>query len=142
LKKREIIPYRKDLKEKARALRKQMTLSEVLLWNRLKNFQMMGYDFDRQKPLDKYIVDFYCKDLQLVIEIDGNYHNQSDASEYDFLRQKKLESFGLYFLRFSEKIVQKDMTSVLDQIANWISENASKLDDEYESKLQNPKRVY
>jgi very-short-patch-repair endonuclease len=48
-----------------------MTLSEVLLWNELKSKQVLGYDFDRQRPIDNYIVDFYCKDLQLVIEIDG-----------------------------------------------------------------------
>jgi very-short-patch-repair endonuclease len=140
--KRKIIPYRKDLKEKARSLRKQMTLPEVLLWNKLKNFQMMGYDFDRQKPLDSYIVDFYCKDLQLVIEIDGDYHNQSDAAEYDYQRQEKLELFGLKFLRFSERIVQKDMTEVLDHISNWIIEFAPQIDCEFQLKYNNPKRVY
>jgi very-short-patch-repair endonuclease len=140
--KRKIIPYRKDLTEKARSLRMQMTLSEVLLWNKLKNFQMMGYDFDRQKPLDSYIVDFYCKDLQLVIEIDSDYHNQSDATEYDYQRQEKLELFGLKFLRFSERIVQKDMTEVLDHISNWIIQFAPQIDCEFQLKYNNPKRVY
>ena len=48
-----------------------MTLSEVLLWKSIKGKQMLGYDFDRQRPIDNYIVDFYCKDLKLAIEIDG-----------------------------------------------------------------------
>jgi very-short-patch-repair endonuclease len=64
--KRKIIPYNPKLKELARKLRKDMTLSEVLLWQELKSRQMMGYDFDRQRPIDNYIVDFYCKDLMCV----------------------------------------------------------------------------
>ncbi len=60
-KKRKIIPYNPELKDLASQLRKNMTLSEVLLWIELKNKQMLGYDFDRQIPIGDYIVDFYCK---------------------------------------------------------------------------------
>jgi Protein of unknown function (DUF559) len=69
---REIIGYERYLKELARKLRQNMTLGEVLLWQRLKRKQMRGYDFDRQRPIDRYIVDFYCKDLKLAIEINGS----------------------------------------------------------------------
>jgi very-short-patch-repair endonuclease len=68
---RKIIPYDPKLEPLAKALRKNMTLSKVLLWKKIKNRNMLGYDFDRQRPIDQYIVDFYCKDLMLAIEIDG-----------------------------------------------------------------------
>jgi very-short-patch-repair endonuclease len=73
-KKLKIIPYNSNLKELASELRKKMTLSEVLLWNELKQKKILGYDFDRQRPIKDYIVDFYCKELQLAIEIDGDTH--------------------------------------------------------------------
>jgi len=68
-----------------------MTLSEVLFWQELKGKQMLGYDFDRQRPIDDYIVDFYCKDLKLVIEIDGESHTYEKVAENDIIRQKRLE---------------------------------------------------
>jgi very-short-patch-repair endonuclease len=68
---RKIIPYNPKLVSLAKQLRNNMTISEVLLWDELKSKQLLGYEFDRQRPIDNYIVDFYCKDLQLVIEIDG-----------------------------------------------------------------------
>ena len=73
--KNEIIPYKPYLKKLARQLRLNSTLSEVLLWNELKQKKMHGYDFDRQKPIDDFIVDFYCKRLKLAIEIDGESHD-------------------------------------------------------------------
>ena len=68
------ICYNPKLKNLARTLRNNSTLSEVLLWNHLKGKQMKGYDFHRQKPLDNYIVDFFCPKLRLIIEIDGESH--------------------------------------------------------------------
>jgi len=69
--KRKILPYNPKLKEYARRNRRNMLLPEVLLWNELKNGKMLGFDFDRQRPIDQFIVDFYCKDLMLAIEVDG-----------------------------------------------------------------------
>jgi len=117
---RKIIPYNPKLKPLARQLRKRMTLSEVLLWNRLKRRQMMDYDFDRQRPLDEFIVDFYCKDLMLAIEIDGASH--LDKTKADRERQARLESLGVRFLRFSDLDVKKNMESVLQTIERWIIE--------------------
>ncbi|MEQ9300482.1 MAG: DUF559 domain-containing protein [Cyclobacteriaceae bacterium] len=69
------LPYQKSLKEFSRYLRNNSTLSEVLLWQELRAGQIRGYKFNRQKPLDRYIVDFYCKKLNLVIEVDGSSHD-------------------------------------------------------------------
>jgi len=69
-----IVPYNPELKSLAKELRRNMTLSEVLLWNELRKKQMLGFDFDRQRPIYNFIVDFYCKELSLAIEIDGDTH--------------------------------------------------------------------
>jgi len=98
--KRKIIPYNPKLKELAKKLRQHMTFSEVKLWNELKNGKMMGYDFDRQRPIGNYIVDFYCPKLKLVIEIDGTSHDTK--KEYDENRDKILESYGLKVLHYND----------------------------------------
>jgi very-short-patch-repair endonuclease len=73
------LPYNKNLKQFSRNLRNNSTLGEVLLWNELKAGKMYGYKFNRQKPLGNYIVDFYCKSLALVIEVDGESHYSEEA---------------------------------------------------------------
>ncbi|MBL4655418.1 MAG: endonuclease domain-containing protein [Bacteroidia bacterium] len=120
--KRKIIPYNPNLKLLARKLRNNSTLSEILLWQELKGKQLMGYDFHRQKPLDKYIVDFFCNELMLVIEIDGDSHQIDEVYDKDIIRQSKLESLGVHFLRFDDLDVKKDMANVLRAIENWIEE--------------------
>ena len=117
---REIIPYNRNLKELARQLRNNSTLSEVLLWNCLKGKQMRGYDFHRQKPLLNFIVDFFCDELMLVIEIDGDSHDQK--YEADVLRQKTLEEIGIRFIRFDDLEVKHDMYNVVGTIEGWIDE--------------------
>ncbi|MCO4292711.1 endonuclease domain-containing protein [Solitalea sp. MAHUQ-68] len=102
-----------------------MTLSEILLWEELKNYQMKGYDFDRQRPIDNYIVDFYCKDLFLAIEIDGESHDSELSFQKDLTRQKRLEELGVCFLRFDDKEVKFDLFNVLRTIETWIEENES-----------------
>ena len=116
---RKIIPYNPKLKLIARKLRNQSTLSEVLLWRYLKGKQIKGYDFHRQKPIDNYIVDFYCPDLQLAIEIDGCSHDENKEN-YDIHRQKRLESLGVKFLRFSDYNVKHNIEAVLMRICEWI----------------------
>jgi len=69
------IKYNPKLKERARELRKNSTPSEIELWKSLRGAQLHGYTFNRQKPLDEFIVDFYCRKLGLVIEIDGDSHD-------------------------------------------------------------------
>ena len=119
----QIIPYNPKLKARARELRNRMTKGEIILWQRLKGRQMMGYDFDRQKPVDQFIIDFYCKVLMLAIEIDGSIHDTETAAEYDRERQARLEGLGIRFLRFRDSDVRQNPNSVCQAIANWINNN-------------------
>jgi len=100
-----------------------MPLPEVLLWNELKNRKMLGFDFDRQRPIDQFIVDFYCKDLMSAIEVDGLSHEGEEEEFNDKVRQEKLESLGVRFLRFSNQEVKSSMKFVLAEIEEWILEN-------------------
>ena len=81
---------------------------------------MMNYKFNRQKPLGNYIVDFYCKALNLVIEVDGAYHFEDEQKIIDEERERVLKSMGLNFLRFQDEEVKKDLSIVLNQIENYI----------------------
>lgn len=114
------IPYNKKLKGFSRNLRNYSTLGEVLLWQKLKARNLKGYQFNRQKPLGNYIVDFHCQLLRLVIEVDGGYHNDPVVWVKDQERQKILEDLGLNFLRFSENDVRNDIISVLQVIEIYI----------------------
>ena len=91
-----------------------------MLWKELRAGKMMNYTFNRQKPLGRYIVDFYCKCLNLVIEIDGQYHFELSQRLKNSERQRKLESMGLCFLRFTEMQVRLDMDFVLKEIREFI----------------------
>jgi len=124
--KRKIIPYNPELKDLAKELRRNMTLSEVLLWNELKNKQVLGYDFDRQRPICNFIVDFYCKELSLAIEIDGDTHIY--RYDYDDERQRSLEKLGVHFLRFEDIEIKKNMNNVLRVIEDWIKKKKPTLD--------------
>lgn len=121
MKRRKIIPYKPHLKELARNLRNNSTKTEILLWNELKKRKMKEFDFDRQKPIDDYIVDFYCKDLMLAIEIDGESHVGEEA--YDKVRQQRLEKLGVKFLRFNSIDVFYNLDKVIKEIEKWIDEN-------------------
>ena len=108
------IPYNPKLVPLARKLRKNSTLSEILLWKRLRNKQLLGYDFDRQKPIGNYIVDFFCKELMLVIEIDAASYDYK--SEEDLARQQNIESFGITVIRFDDSAVKRHMIQVLEEL--------------------------
>jgi len=110
------LEYQKSMKEFSRYLRKNSTLSEVLLWNELKAGKMLGYKFNRQRPLGNYIVDFYCSKLSLVIEVDGFSHESEAASIEDVERQKILEKMGLKFIRVDDLDITFDLSNVLMEI--------------------------
>ncbi len=114
-----IIPYNPKLKEYARHLRKNSTLTEIIIWKLLKN-RSFGVQFHRQVPLLEFIVDFYCHELQLAIEVDGDSHEYK--YEYDISRQGILESKGLTFLRFTDFEVKKDLFSVEMAIREKVKE--------------------
>ena len=118
--KRKILPYNPKLKELAKQLRQNMTFSEVKLWNELKNGQLMGYDFDRQRPIGNYIVDFFCKDLHLAIEVDGITHLDEKIIAKDFVRQEEIESYVVSFLRFDALLVVNKVEAAVREIRNWI----------------------
>ncbi|RPA68429.1 endonuclease domain-containing protein [Cyclobacteriaceae bacterium YHN15] len=99
--------------ERARELRKKMTLGESLFWNEVLNKKFLGFKFRRQHPIGKFIADFYCHELKLVIEIDGDIHEFHDSKEYDQGRTYELEEFGLQVLRFQNEEVEKEMEKVL-----------------------------
>ena len=115
-----IIPYNPILKERARQLRQNMTPGEIKLWQHLKGKQLLGYDFDRQRPIDHFIVDFYCKQLMLALEIDGSSHDGTAAQARDQRRQSRLEALGVRMLRFREAEVRRDVEAVVEAIRVWI----------------------
>ena len=114
-----IIPYNPKLKQIAKELRKNSTLSEILLWKKIKN-KSLGVGFHRQAPIDEFIVDFYCHELKLAVEIDGNSHDNKD--EYDMQRQERLEKFGICVFRISDLAVKKDLNNVIRMLEGKIEE--------------------
>ena len=114
------ISYNPKLKEIAREFRNNPTKQEKILWNYLKGNQIEGYDFHRQKPLDNYIVDFYCTKLRLAIEIDGSIHNEEYNKIKDYIRQDRLEDYGISFIRFSNTEIENSIEEVLNTIKEFI----------------------
>ncbi len=113
-----MFPQNRNLKVLARNLRKDMTLSETLLWQHLRKGQMLGYRFRRQEIIGNYIMDFFCRKLNLAIEIDGSSHD--GKYELDMKRQEEIESLGITILRFGDKDVKKNIDGVLKGIEDWI----------------------
>lgn len=114
-----IIPYNPKLKLLARQLRKNSTLPEVLLWQNIKQ-RAYGVQFHRQVPMLDYIVDFYCHEIRLAIEIDGQSHDHNFLN--DAKRQGEIEAYGVTLLRFSNEEVKKNMFSVLLVIEETVKE--------------------
>ncbi len=120
-----IIPYRRNLKQIARKLRKNSTPGEIALWLQLKG-KRLGVGFHRQVPIDKFIVDFYCHDLMVAIEIDGRIHDHPEQHEKDRLRQQRLESFGIRFLRFREREVFDNLVGIVETIREFVESDAGR----------------
>ena len=112
------IPYEPYLVEIAKKNRKNLTYSKRVIWNCIKGKKLLGYDFDRQTPILKYIVDFFCKELMLAIEIDGITHH--DDGEAAVNRQLSIEALGIQFLRFNALEVVKQPEQVVRSIEAWI----------------------
>ena len=110
------LPYNSNLKERAKKLRQAGNLSEVLFWNQVKNKQFKGFDFDRQKIVGNYIVDFYCSNCNVVIEIDGSSHD--NKQEYDKARDSFLQSLGLTVIHIPVIDVMKNMGGVMEMLFN------------------------
>ena len=104
--------------EKAKALRKNMTKSENMLWEKVKNKQILNLRFRRQHPLDIFIADFYCHEARLVIELDGDIHKTQ--KEYDEGRTAELERFDIQVIRFKNEEVENNMETVIKRIESTI----------------------
>ena len=114
-----IIPYIPKLREFARQLRNNSTLSEVLLWKQIKG-KALGVEFKRQVPMLEYIVDFYCQEIGLAIEVDGNIHDFRYLE--DAQRQQEIEKYGVIFIRFSNEEIKNNMFSVILSLESKIEE--------------------
>ena len=110
------LPYNSNLKQKAKELRCAGNLFEVLLWNQIKNKQLGGLDFDRQKIIGNYIVDFYCAEKQVVIEIDGCSHDQK--IQYDAKREAYLLSLDLTVIHLLDRDVGHNLSGVMIFLRN------------------------
>ncbi|ODS89348.1 MAG: DNA methylase [Chryseobacterium sp. SCN 40-13] len=113
-----ILPANKNLRERAKSLRKAGVLSEVIFWLQVRNKSFYGLDFDRQRIIGNYIVDFYLKSLGIAIEIDGSSHD--DKEEYDAERQQYLESLGIIVYRISDTRVKHDCANVIQELKEFI----------------------
>ena len=90
-------------KEKRRKLRQNQTNAEELVWRYLRNKQILDYKFNRQYSIDHFVIDFYCPELKLAVELDGESHNNPEQREYDIKRQKYLEEFNIKFVRIKDE---------------------------------------
>ncbi|MDB5228088.1 MAG: hypothetical protein JWN78_2281 [Bacteroidota bacterium] len=113
--------YNNRLKQYAKNLRNDSTSAEIKIWSELlRAKQMMGFRFLRQRPIGKYIVDFFCKELKLIIEIDGVTHHYEDVCEKDIAREKYLKLLGYSILRFSDDEIINDIDLVYELIKEFI----------------------
>ena len=106
----------KQLQDYRKQLRKKLTPAEAFLWTHLKSRQLENKRFTKQHSIGHYIVDFYCASEKLVIELDGEVHNNPKAEEYDNKRTLYLESKGFKVIRFENKMVFDYLPSVLQEI--------------------------
>jgi very-short-patch-repair endonuclease len=115
----------RDLTNKAKSLRNNMTLAEILLWSKLRMKQVDGYKFRRQQIIFDYVVDFYCHELKLIIEVDGEIHLSSDQSKKDKSRDKILTLNGYNVFRLSNYDIEANLDSSVIKIKSFISTNLS-----------------
>jgi len=113
--------YNKNLKEFARKLRNNSTLPEVILWDQvLKRKQLKGYSFLRQRPVGNYIVDFFSKELKLIIELDGEIHKFQKSK--DKKREEELKQLGFSVIRFDNEDILNAIANVKRTLENFIDE--------------------
>ena len=111
-----------DSFSKAQLLRRNETKAEKLLWEKLRNNQLGGLKFRRQHPVNIYIADFYCHKFKLIIELDGDYHNQEEQKQKDEVRTEVLGLNDLKIIRFKNEEVERDINQVLTTIKNKIEQ--------------------
>jgi len=105
----------------AAILRRNLTLAELLLWKKLKDRKLFNTKFRKQHPINIFIVDFYCHDYKLVIEIDGDIHNNENSNEYDLNRTEELKKYGIRVIRFPNEQIIYNIDFVIERIQEKIS---------------------
>lgn len=100
----------------AKELRRNMTPAEKILWRYLRNDQLYGCHFRRQHPIKQFIADFYCAKADLIIELDGGIHNNSEVQEHDINRTAELENMGITVIRFTNEEIYNDINNVIEKI--------------------------
>jgi len=110
------IHYDKKLKKFSRTLRQEMTDAERLFWSKVRMKQLNGYQFYRQRPIDRYVVDFFCPKAKLIVEIDGGQHYEDDGRRKDEIRDKYLSGLGLKILRFSDRDIIENIEGVVEHV--------------------------
>jgi very-short-patch-repair endonuclease len=100
----------------ARRFRKQATSAEEILWTKLRNQRLAGLKFRRQRHIGRYISDFYCAELKLVIELEGKIHEKTEQREYDENRFEQLNALGLRILRIENEEVLNNIEMVIEKI--------------------------
>ncbi len=107
-------------KPKRRILRKNMPPAEFILWSQLRDKGLKGYKFRRQYSVENFVLDFYCPKLKLAIEVDGDSHFVEGADMSDRERQTIIESFGINFLRFTNREIYENINGVMNKILEYI----------------------
>ncbi|MBI2023579.1 DUF559 domain-containing protein [Candidatus Giovannonibacteria bacterium] len=102
---------------KRKLLRKNLPEAEIILWSQLKNKNIKGYKFRRQYGIGRYVTDFYCPELKLSIEIDGDYHSVADVKDYDIVRQDYFKSLDIDTLRFTNNNIKHNLSTILKEIS-------------------------
>lgn len=114
------LKYNHKLKKLGRELRANLTDAEKLLWSKLRKKQIKGAQFNRQKPIGNYIVDFYCDKAKLIIEIDGGQHYEEQNIEKDKIRDNFFQGMGLGIIRFTNLDILKNIDSAVEKICQEI----------------------
>jgi very-short-patch-repair endonuclease len=109
---------------RARELRKQATDAEALLWRHLRNRRLGGFKFRRQQPLGSFVLDFYCEEAKLAVELDGGGHAEKRQARYDASRTAWLGEQGIRVVRFWDSEVLKDTKAVLEEILRVLTEES------------------
>lgn len=105
-----------EIFKRASELRKNMTNAEKALWSALRKKQIQGKKFRRQHPVSRYIVDFYCHQLKLAIEVDGGIHNKTEQKEHDTGRSYELRQLGIKVIRFTNDQIFQNLNEVIKEI--------------------------
>jgi very-short-patch-repair endonuclease len=126
----------RDLTNKAKSLRNNMTLAEILLWSKLRMKQVDGYKFRRQQTIFDYVVDFYCHELKLIIEVDGEIHSLSEQAEKDEKRNKILKINGYNVFHLSNYEIEADLNGSVVKIKSFMSTILSPSQEDHRGSLK------